>query len=530
MKPLFAVQAVDQTFYEQRLRDWLPDKIIDIHTHLWRNPPGARAAAQPSRSVTWPARVAAQNPLEDLVATYELLFPGKQVTPLMFASAQHQNLRRANAYVARSARRRHFPALIYSHPRWSANQLLEEIEQGGFLGAKSYLSLAEDYLPAGEIRIYDFFPPHQLAALNRRGLILMLHIPRAARLRDPVNLAQLLEIEERYPRLQVIVAHVGRAYCRPDIGAAFQRLAGTKRLLFDISANTNAEVFRELLRAVGPRRVLFGSDLPITRMRMRRICEGGRYVNLVPRGLYGNLAGDKNMRALSGAAAQGLTFFLYEELDAFRRAAKAERLTQGDIQAVFHDNAAALLASAAKQPPQQLRMVYPAARRIKPRDLKLPPGYQLRTYRADDAEAYIRLMRRAGFRAWNKDTLQELLRRILPGGIFFIVHQPSGALVATASALHHPQEQHPSGGELGWVACDPKWRGRGLGRIVCAAALKRFQDAGYRELYLLTDDIRLAAIHIYLEQGWKPLLCAPDMAARWQAVLQQLNLKKEVQL
>ena len=69
MKPLFAVQAVDQTFYERRLRDWLPDKIIDIHTHLWRNPPGARAAAQPSRSVTWPARVAAQNPLEDLVAT-----------------------------------------------------------------------------------------------------------------------------------------------------------------------------------------------------------------------------------------------------------------------------------------------------------------------------------------------------------------------------------------------------------------------------------------------------------------------------
>ena len=34
----------------------------------------------------------------------------------------------------------------------------------------------------------------------------MLHIPRNGRLRDPVNLAQMLDIEARYPKLQLIVA------------------------------------------------------------------------------------------------------------------------------------------------------------------------------------------------------------------------------------------------------------------------------------------------------------------------------------
>ena len=49
----------------------------------------------------------------------------------------------------------------------------------------------------------------------------MLHISRPARLKDPVNLAQLLEIEEKYPNVKLIVAHIGRAYTPEDIGDAY---------------------------------------------------------------------------------------------------------------------------------------------------------------------------------------------------------------------------------------------------------------------------------------------------------------------
>jgi hypothetical protein len=142
------------------------------------------------------------------------------------------------------------------------------------------------------------------------------------------------------------VAHVGRAYCDEDVGDAFTRLAQTRHLTFDISANTNANVFEGLIRAVGPRRILFGSDLPILRMRTRRITENGRYVNLVPRGLYGDVSQDPNMREVDGAEAEALTFFLYEEIAAFRRAAEATRLTPDDIEVVFHANAVGMLARA----------------------------------------------------------------------------------------------------------------------------------------------------------------------------------------
>ena len=84
--------------------------------------------------------------------------------------------------------------------------------EGGFLGLKSYLNLAPARIPEPYIRILDFFPPEHLELLNRRGWIMMLHIPRPGRLKDPVNLSDIAWIKRTYPRIRLILAHIGRAY------------------------------------------------------------------------------------------------------------------------------------------------------------------------------------------------------------------------------------------------------------------------------------------------------------------------------
>lgn len=345
--PLIDLKPIDRQVYASQLREFLPERIIDVHTHIWRRadyPSGSTLGE--ARTVSWPGRVAAENPIEDLLETYRLLLPGKTVTPLVFPSLPKGNLEAINAYASRAARDAGAPALIFSDPAWSGEEFERRTIAGGFLGAKSYLTLAPSYLPTREIRILDYFPPHQLQVLNRRGWIMMLHIPRDLRLKDPVNLAQMLEIERTYPHIKLIIAHVGRAYCNHDIGNAFEVLAKSRKMYFDFSANTNDRVFTELLRTVGPRRVLFGTDLPILRMRMRRVTEGDHYVNLVPKGLYGDISGDKNMGEVEGEEAEKLTFFLYEELLAFRRAADAAGLSRGEIEDVFHNNAARIIEAA----------------------------------------------------------------------------------------------------------------------------------------------------------------------------------------
>ncbi len=340
MAELFPVKDVDRKVYGETLADFLPDRMIDAHTHVWKKEHQHHDASAYARVVSWPARVAKDNPIEDHIEGYRLLFPGKTVTPLIFASVHVGDDQAAmNAYVSESAAKHRFPALIYAHPTWSGRELEQGIRKGKFLGAKVYLNLAAPYIPEKEIRIFDFLPPHQLDVLHRIKGVAMLHIPRDGRLRDPVNLEQMQEIERSWPGVRLIIAHVGRAYCDEDMGNAFEILRATKRMVFDLSANTNDRVFEAALRAFGPERCLFGSDMPITRMRMRRMCESGRYINVVPRGLYGDVSGDKNMREVDSPEADRLTFFMYEEILAIKRAVERIGLSRGDVEGIFYANA-----------------------------------------------------------------------------------------------------------------------------------------------------------------------------------------------
>jgi hypothetical protein len=127
------------------------------------------------------------------------------------------------------------------------------------------------------------------------------------------------------------------------MGDAFEKLSVTKNMVFDFSANTNDRVFEGALRAFGPGRCLFGSDMPITRMRMRRICEGGKYVNVVPRGLYGDVSGDMNMREADPPDADSISFFMYEEVSAIRRAVERIGLGKSDVESIFLKNAKRVL-------------------------------------------------------------------------------------------------------------------------------------------------------------------------------------------
>jgi len=344
---LMEMKAVDRRFYEQHLADFLPELMIDCHTHVWLDRHNTPLGARDPRTVTWPSRVASENPIEHLKEAYKIMFPGKEVIPLIFTNVvKVEKLDEANDYISRSARQEGYPALIMAHPSWSAELLEQRLDAGGFLGAKVYLSYAPSNLKGDEVSIFDFLTQEHLKVLDSRRAIAMLHIPRSGRLKDPVNLEQLLEIEEKYPGVSLIVAHVGRAYCVEDVGNAWEVLAKTKRMKFEFSANTNAEVFRQLIAHVGPSRILFGSDMPITRMRMRRITEGGLYINVVPRGLYGDVSNDKNMREADSPLADELTLFMYEELYAIKQAAMKTGLSREDLAAIFYHNARGLIEQA----------------------------------------------------------------------------------------------------------------------------------------------------------------------------------------
>ncbi len=331
----------DAHVYETELKNFLPDSFIDIHTHVWKStfkPYGAS-----NGGATWTHLVADEQTAEDLLGALKTLYPGKTVTPLVFGGVD-QDVRQCNDYVAETAAKYHYPTLLRTDYSMTADEVEREVARCGCIGLKPYLTNCPPYIPNGEIRIFDFLPHEHLEVANRHGWIVMLHIARAMRLRDPVNVAQLMEIERLYPNVKLIVAHIGRAYSKQDVGDAFETLRHTEHMLFDFTANLCDDAIRDCIEAVGTGRLMFGSDLPICNMRMYRITDPvtGFYKNVVPRGLYGDVSGDAHMLE---SDEKTITLMVYEQLRAFRRVAQALRLSDRQVEEIMYTNSKNLIDS-----------------------------------------------------------------------------------------------------------------------------------------------------------------------------------------
>ena len=325
------VTPYDKKIWEEELRDFLPDKIFDAHMHIWE--PGTRKSAQKG-CVTWTSIVASDMTYENMVETYAKVFPGKQVKQLIMASPLCK-LDVANEYALKCAKEHGHPVLYCTNWDSDEAEIFNALKKG-FCGIKPYQNNSPSYIPAAEVRIFDFLTPRQLEFINKVHGIVILHIPRNLRLRDPINLAQLMEIDEKYPNAKVIVAHVGRAYIPSDVGDSFEILKHTKNLYFDFSANTSDYAMQKLFESISSDRILFGTDMPFSKMRMYRIEENGTYVNVVPRGLYGDVSNDPHMKE---SDEENISTFVYEELLAFKRAAAAVGYTRDDIEKIMYKNA-----------------------------------------------------------------------------------------------------------------------------------------------------------------------------------------------
>ena len=342
---LLEVKPYDREYYEEYLKPFLPDRFIDCHAHIWlkefHREGGLREGSQ-----NWPRLVAAENSIEDLNETNRLLFPDKKVISAVYGDPVITiDRERNNRYVAEKAREFGFPALYLSHPDQSAEELERSVlADPVFKGIKVYLQFSPSYIPADEIRIYDFLPKEHLAIADRHGWVVQLHIARPGRLGDPVNYCQLLEIEQNYPNLQLLVAHLGRAYADEDVGNALEYLKNTEKTVWDFTANTNERVMEQVLNRFGPERFIYGTDFPIFRMRARRTVENGVYINEVPEGEFPreSIAGDAHMREIPYPEADRITFFIYEEINACRIACRRLGLGRDDVEKIFFKNSAGI--------------------------------------------------------------------------------------------------------------------------------------------------------------------------------------------
>lgn len=171
----------------------------------------------------------------------------------------------------------------------------------------------------------------------------------------------------------------------------------------------------------------------------------------------------------------------------------------------------------------QLTMRWPRSRLRDPLPETLADGYSIRTYRPGDERRFLELMQLGEFGPWDEGKLTYNLNRVIPGGWFFIDRAGSQLAVATAMCLHNYSDDAPFTGDVGWLACDPDHRGKGLGLQVTAFATNRFLAAGYSRIQLHTEYYRLAAIRTYLKAGYVPVVDGDGMSGMWKDICRSLG-------
>ena len=199
------------------------------------------------------------------------------------------------------------------------------------VGFKPYHTFA-DRLDTFQAPLADYLPEWCWELADERELVILIHLVRQRALADPENLGELRSRCQAFPRARAILAHAGRGFHAPDTVNGVRELRGLGNLWFDTSAICESPALLAILDEFGPRRLLWGSDWPVSEQRGKCVTVGDSFAWINPK------------RVDTGHASPAIqTRAVGEEsLAALAEAARLFGLADEDLRDIFHDNAARL--------------------------------------------------------------------------------------------------------------------------------------------------------------------------------------------
>ena len=257
------------------LRPRLPERIADAHAHLFR----LKDISLPASNILHQGPVkhglrewqdaSASTFGEERILTAGLFMP--------FPSAQG-DIGASNAYLAEELS--HLPQArggVLVRPDTPVSAVEEQLLNPQIIGLKPY-HLYSNSKPTFEAPLESFVPEWMWKLADERGLVLCVHIVRNRALADEQNHGTIRRMAQRYPRARIILAHAARGFNPWHTVEGIEHIAGIENIWFDMSGICEAGAIVAILRAFGPRRLLWGSDYPVSETHGRCVAVGDSFV------------------------------------------------------------------------------------------------------------------------------------------------------------------------------------------------------------------------------------------------------------
>jgi glutamate-1-semialdehyde 2,1-aminomutase len=128
--------------------------------------------------------------------------------------------------------------------------------------------------PAWQAGIGEYLPESAWQIAQEKEMCITLHMVRDRALADPGNRAYIRQMAQKYPRATLILAHAARGFAAWTTVESVAELADLENVWFDLSAICESPPMMAILKHCGVRRVLWGSDFPISMARGKAISLG----------------------------------------------------------------------------------------------------------------------------------------------------------------------------------------------------------------------------------------------------------------
>ena len=327
MEPLESkpvVRDVDREFFERELSSFVPDRIFDAHCHLWS------ADHYQVGLAGMPADVGYET-YRELI---DVLHPGRPVSALFIPMpSQSEVMPRANEWIGKeTAKAADCRGLYFVRPDDDPEHVREEVRRSRLRGLKCYHTMSS-IKPTWEAPIESYLPEKFIKVAEEEGWVITLHMVKSRAVADEENIACIRRYCETYPNMTLILAHSARGFQPAHNLEGLPRLTGLDNLYFDTSANCEPIAHEAIIRIIGHKKLLYGSDFFISHLRGRSLSAADSFLWLYEET---PVWGEKHSQV--EPVLVGL-----EHLRSLKWACWSAQLSDAAVEDIFYNNAASLL-------------------------------------------------------------------------------------------------------------------------------------------------------------------------------------------
>lgn len=303
----------------------IPAKVMDVHVHIYRKTDIGKQGPAYSHGPDEVSIEVYEDHMRKIVGkTCEL--SGIYVAP---PTETKEQIIGANHYtLSQLEKKEGARGLMLIAPDMDRKVVESYLKNDKVIGFKPFCTYC-DYKPDYEAPMSAFLPEWAWEMANEKSLMFLVHLMTFDALNNPGNYNEINRMCAKYPNARLMLDHAARGFHTNNTVQGLKKIKHLENVWLDTSSICDPMAFIAVIQAMGPEKLLFGTDFPLCQMRGKSVSVGDGFVWL----------NNDNFKWDTYSYVCNPALLGIEAVTAVFDAADVLKLNEKDIENIFYYNA-----------------------------------------------------------------------------------------------------------------------------------------------------------------------------------------------